>query len=306
MNDVSAFACGRAETRLLRALARSRAFAQLDAEVGDDGAGDGCVRVRVYCGLPGSSDVVHHARLDVWQKVSRAGLVEAKPGERPCWRISAAGRELLRSVRGAARPQRARETCADVARTAGSRTGLVRDVPVQTCESPLGWLYRRRDRSGERLISETQLQAGERLRVDFEIAQLRPRLTVDWGRAASGGGQRGAGAEGALNLSERAVAARERFGRALQAVGPELASVLVDVCCHLKGLEQLEKAAGWPQRSAKIVLLMGLSALVRHYGLGGREREEERARSGPVRVQHWGAAGYRPTGTTAGDEGAER
>ena len=63
--------------------------------------------------------------------------------------------------------------------------------------------------------------------------------------------------------------ARERFRAALAGVGPEFTSILVDVCCYLKGLEEVEQSAGWPQRSAKVVLLLGLSALARHYGLSG-------------------------------------
>lgn len=78
--------------------------------------------------------------------------------------------------------------------------------------------------------------------------------------------------------------------RALMAVGPELAGVLVDICCELKGLEDAEKANGWPQRAGKVVLQIALTRLARHYGLAG---EAERSRKGGVR--HWGSEDYRPT-----------
>jgi hypothetical protein len=57
----------------------------------------------------------------------------------------------------------------------------------------------------------------------------------------------------------------------------------------LRGLEDLERAAGWPQRSAKIVLQLALTRLARHYGL---EREIPSREAGIVR--HWGSEDYRP------------
>jgi len=70
------------------------------------------------------------------------------------------------------------------------------------------------------------------------------------------------------DLQENIAACRERVRRALSAVWPELAGVLIDVCCHLKGLEEAERAAGWPQRAGKVVLQLALTRLARHYGIG--------------------------------------
>ena len=56
------------------------------------------------------------------------------------------------------------------------------------------------------------------------------------------------------DLQENIAGARERVRRALAAVGPELAGVLIDVCCHLKGLEEATRgrlaAAGGEGRAA--------------------------------------------------------
>ncbi|MGE0752585.1 MAG: DUF6456 domain-containing protein [Variibacter sp.] len=140
-----------------------------------------------------------------------------------------------------------------------------RTVTVDESESPLAWLARRKGRSGEPLISATQLLAGERLRADFTRAQMTPRVTSQWD-AALAQNRRSGGSFG-LSASDATVAARQRVRHALDAVGPEFAGLLLDVCCFLKRLEEAERDRAWPLRSAKIVLQLGLDRLARHYGL---------------------------------------
>ena len=110
-----------------------------------------------------------------------------------------------------------------------------------------------------------------------------PRLGANWD-AAVATGRRGAPAS---DISDIALAARTRVEHAIDAVGPELAGVLVDVCCFLKGLETVEAERGWPVRSAKVVLKAALSALYRHY-------EPAPATPRSARVLNWGTPGYRP------------
>jgi hypothetical protein len=57
------------------------------------------------------------------------------------------------------------------------------------------------------------------------------------------------------------IAAKERVMRALMAVRPEVSGILVDICCELKGLEEAEKANGWPSRAGKVVLQIALTRL---------------------------------------------
>lgn len=161
---------------------------------------------------------------------------------------------------------------------------------LNEAESPLGWLRSRRDKNGEPLISEIQYQAGERLRVDFTIAQMSPRVTLSWDAcAAPGSNGRSGRRPDSLNVSETALAAKQRFMRALDAVGPELSGILVEVCCMSRGLEAAERSLGWPQRSAKLVLQIALTQIARHYGLI-RDRDPRRR----TYIQHWGVDDYRP------------
>ena len=136
-------------------------------------------------------------------------------------------------------------------------------VTVDEAESPLAWLARRKGRDGRALIEPAQLLAGERLRAEFTRAQLMPRTTSNWS-APVADGPRGASPAA---FTEAVIGARRGVRRALDAIGPEFAGLLVDVCCFLKGLDSVERERGWPMRSGKVVLQLGLDRLARHYGL---------------------------------------
>lgn len=130
-------------------------------------------------------------------------------------------------------------------------------------ESPLTWLRARRGRDGKALISEAQYQAGERLRADFERAMLARRTTLNWDLAGTGSRNTTAPVE----LSDGALAARQRYHAALDSVGPELSAILSQVCCLSAGIEQAERVLELPARSGRAVLGLALTALARHYGL---------------------------------------
>jgi hypothetical protein len=151
-------------------------------------------------------------------------------------------------------------------------------VLMNDSESPLAWLARRKGRDGRAMIEPMQFVAGEKLRADFTRAQLTPRVTSSW-TTPTGGSSRG---NGAGEMTDLIVASRQRVRLALEACGPEFAGVLLDVCCFLRGLEDLEHERGWPSRSAKVVLQLALSRLARPYGL-----ERDVAGSHSRRLRTW-------------------
>ena len=114
-------------------------------------------------------------------------------------------------------------------------------------------------------LSAEESEAAERLRADHHMGSQMASITQRWDLSPRSG--RGRGAE---DLSDAALDARARLDRALGAVGPELSGLLLDICCHLKGLEEVERERLWPARSAKMLLKAGLGILARHYGITGR------------------------------------
>ena len=160
---------------------------------------------------------------------------------------------------------------------------------INEAESPLAWLARRKGADGRPFISPLQLAAGERLRADFTRAGLTPRVTANW-TAPIAKGRRGASGDGAAAFTDLVIAAKERLARSLDAVGPEFAGLLMDVCCFLKGLEIVERERRWPPRAARSVLSLALDRLARHYGIAVEARGPERSRT-----RAWQAEGARPT-----------
>ena len=161
--------------------------------------------------------------------------------------------------------------------------GRRRPVRRNLAESPLSGLARLKDRNGAAYYDEQAIAAGERLAVDFERAGLQPRITSSF-EPRLAGRVRGA-APALVEIADSALGARARVNAAIEAMGPELAGVALDVCCFMKGLETVERERQWPARSAKLMLRAALLALARHYApppKGGRRRH------------HWGTQDFRP------------
>ncbi|MCG3266224.1 DUF6456 domain-containing protein [Yoonia sp. I 8.24] len=122
-------------------------------------------------------------------------------------------------------------------------------------ESPLVGLARRKDRAGSPFLDRALVVVGERLREDFELAQLSGEPITKW--------------EDIMGESEPVDDARKRVRAALGDLGPGLGDIVLQCCCFLEGLEQTEKSMGWSARSGKIVLRIALERLQRHYETTG-------------------------------------
>lgn len=263
----------RLENELLRVLSRlSEAGALLAvaenmerAIVVRDGEGPGSMRTAVI-----DVPVAQIMALNDWVSCTATGRVSR-------YRITAGGRALLsrlvaeqesrisrdgEAAAVAADPYRRASTLWD--RREEHDAARRRRPRYAVTESPLAALARRKDRDGTPFLSDELVRAGERLREDFELAQMGPRVTQNWERFLSGGGRGGFVPES--NVCDAPARARARVARALAELGPGLSDVVLRCCCYLDGLETAEKRMGWSARSGKIVLRIALQRLVRHYG----------------------------------------
>lgn len=132
-----------------------------------------------------------------------------------------------------------------------------RSVTVNLTESPLGWLFARG------LVSQRQYDAGERLRSDWERAQLSPRITMAWDSAPVARGRGGPAAT--PDPSGAQIDAKRRFDDAIESAGPGLADILWRVVCAGEGMRDAETALGWPARAGKLVLTLALDRVAAYY-----------------------------------------
>lgn len=197
-------------------------------------------------------------------------IICRKPGRVASYEITAVGRAaLLRMLaeddhNGLAE---AATPFADQHRDWDSREVSAEDGPrrirYNLAESPVAVLGRRRDKDGKLFLEPELVNAAERLREDFELSQMGPRVTQNWERFLTGGDRGGFRPE--AGQAEGPRAARDRVAAALRDLGPGLGDVALRVCCFLEGIEAAEQRLGWAARSGKIVLRIALQRLHRHH-----------------------------------------
>lgn len=190
----------------------------------------------------------------------REWIICRKPGRVAQYEITTTGRAALRRLLAEGASPEGGET---VALAAAEAEGEIQKMRPGAGESPVTALARRRDRDGKPFLTPDLVAAAEKLREDFEIAQMGPRVTQDWERFLTAGSRAASGPAGAGDRGQSA--ARERVAQALRELGPGLGDMALRCCCYLEGLETAEKHLGWSARSGKIVLRIALLRLRRHY-----------------------------------------
>ncbi|NUB43009.1 helix-turn-helix domain-containing protein [Fertoebacter nigrum] len=205
-----------------------------------------------------------------------------KAGRIATYEITAAGRAAVKRMIEAEDRQRqgmaeAATPFADQHRDWDTRDVAGEDGPrklrYNLAESPVAALGRRRDKDGKPFLEPDLVEAAERLREDFELAQMGPRVAQNWDRFLTGADRGGFRAD--AGGAEGPRAARDRVALALRDLGPGLGDMVLRCCCFLEGLEVAEKRMGWSARSGKIVLRIALQRLRRHY-------DAAYGRSGPL------------------------
>lgn len=249
--------------RILRRLCESGAVLAVAPEMDKAAVLKGAVRTAVL-----DRAVAQAFALKDWIAVKATGRVTT-------YEITAAGRAALKRLldEDTATQQpglaEARASFADQHRVWAERNVMEeggdspRRMRYNLAESPFAALARRRDKDGKLFLEPDLVAAGERLREDFELAQMGPRVAQNWDRFLTAGDRGGFQPDG--GPGEGASRARARVAAALRDLGPGLGDMVLRCCCYLEGLEVAEKRMGWSARSGKIVLRIALARLRRHY-----------------------------------------
>ncbi|WP_404405557.1 DUF6456 domain-containing protein [Pelagibacterium halotolerans] len=124
-------------------------------------------------------------------------------------------------------------------------------------------------------LAPHHLEAGRRVQQLFDRAHLTPRTTMAYSPVTTSGGRDG---QGAADITDMAASARKRLAEIHARLPRDCAGVVIDVCGYEKGLQTVETERGWPRRSAKLVLRIGLDQLARDYGLMPVARGPDTAR----------------------------
>lgn len=136
---------------------------------------------------------------------------------------------------------------------------MARSVTMNMAESPLGWLHTHGH------LTDRQFDAGEKLRYDWERANLSPNITMRWDATSSISNCWSS--PDRLTLTELQIVSKQRFDQALSSIGKDLCDISWRVICAGEGVPTAERNLGWPVRSGKLVLKIALDRLADFYRL---------------------------------------
>lgn len=103
-----------------------------------------------------------------------------------------------------------------------------RRMRYNLAESPVASLGRRRDKDGKPFLEADLVDAAERLREDFELAQMGPRVAQNWDRFLTSGDRGGFRPDS--GQAEGPRGARDRVAQALRDLGPGLGDMVLRCC----------------------------------------------------------------------------
>lgn len=135
-----------------------------------------------------------------------------------CYRASPVARSWLIRLKTHNMAHKAQHSAFENVVPPGSAGGHT--VLMNGNESPVAQLARRRDRAGRPFLQPSQFAAAERFRADFERGQLQPAITANWSSTLNSR-RRSGSTSGQSDLTDAAIAARQRFEAAISDVGPE-------------------------------------------------------------------------------------
>lgn len=127
-------------------------------------------------------------------------------------------------------------------------------IPALPVEPSLDWLASEGDADGRPMYAKTLLDAGARLSRDLRAAALVPTIHPESGSADT-----------PADRTPTVLPARQRVRAALDAVGPSLSGVMIDLYGLGKDFQKIEAERKWPKDSARSSLRDALTELARHY-----------------------------------------
>ena len=114
------------------------------------------------------------------------------------------------------------------------------------------------------IVTARQFDAGERLRGDWERAQLAPRVTMAWDAAPVARGRGGSAPEPDLNGAQ--LDAKRRFDHAIAARRARALPIFYGgSSARARGCAKPKRALGWPARAGKLVLTFALDRVADYY-----------------------------------------